>query len=117
MASVIDASKRPSKVLVARELRRVLVAMETAQYTAKLTTFDDMNNASGLTGMDGDALWSHLDSSPDAAVVIKKSDGNVAVWNTSDMSGFNYGDLPLEDPNDAETVASRDPGELMNAIF
>lgn len=91
--------------------------METPQYTAKLTTFDGMVDAFGLTGMAGDALWSHLDSSPDAAVVIEKAGGNVAVWNTPDMSGFYFGDLPLEDPNDAEMVASRDPGELMNAIF
>ena len=51
IAAKIDNSRNPSRILVARELRRVLSAMvgSPGEYTAKLTTYDGMNDASGMT--------------------------------------------------------------------
>lgn len=121
IAARIDNSKNPSRILVARELRRVLAAMDLGnpgEYMAKLTTYDEMNNASGMTSMEGNALYDHLDASQDNAVVVgSHTGGPIAVWNSPDMSGVYWGFLPLEDPNNAEFVPGRDPGEWMNSIF
>ena len=120
IAAKIDNSRNPSRILVARELRRVLSAMvgSPGEYTAKLTTYDGMNDASGMTPMEGQTLYDHLNADPNNAVVMgSHAGGPVAVWNAPDMSGVYWGFLPLEDPNDAEFIPSRDPGEWMNSIF
>ena len=116
IASKIEASKKPDRFKVARDIQ-FLARVAADQYQGKLTTYENMNDASGLSGIEGAALWAHLDGGEDNAVVIQKTTGPVAIWNVPDMSGYYWQALPLEDPNDAERVDGRDPGDLCNSIF
>jgi len=87
---------------------------------AKLTTYEGMNNASGMLPMEGEAIYGHLDASENNAAVVShgvNGEAAVAIWNAPDMSGYWWAMLPLEDPNDAEFVSGRDPGNLVSAVF
>ncbi len=72
-------------------------------YVVKLTTYDNMNDATGMGFHQSIDWFSHLSSSPDNALVFAREKAEpVAVWRSGDKAFYQA--LPLVDPNDAEEV-------------
>jgi hypothetical protein len=87
-------------------------------WPVKLTTYEEMNNASGdyveflENGVSSNkatflGIWEHLNAESDNAVIVENGDEkHLAIWKNGSVYHCQW--LPLIDPNDAEMYESLD---------
>lgn len=128
IASNIERSKNPDRNLVARDLKKVVVAINNStdsgtpltqeHYPVSMTTYGDMNDPSTYkpTHYTLSNIARRLGRDPNAAVVFINDGVQVAFWQGADETGsaWYYQYLPLEDPNDATQAASSDVLSALN---
>jgi len=123
IASAIEKSRKPDRLLVARDLRKLIAGISlydpNFKFQGKFTSYDGMNDPSGdaewRTINDFNEVSDYLNAGENNAVIIEDEGLEyLAIWNGP--GGFYYQGLPLQDPNDAEFELGGDGKTVEKAL-